>query len=192
MKKISTLLIAATCAVCAMAESDATVAETIAGTYQMASEGNCAYFKNYNPIENDELMITASSDGETVAVSYSNEAWGSASFESVAITETDGGYALEGDGTLSMAMNGNAPKQYAATFTATIDSDGKMLLAQIYAPSVMGGFSIDFTPSGGTSGIHSLSATSTESGSTFDLSGRRTDASYKGIVIRGGKMIIQK
>lgn len=172
---------------------DAPAVMKIAGTYQMASEGNCAYFKDYNPVANDELTITANADSETVTVSYANDAWGTASFENVTITyNDDGGYTLAGDGTWAMAMNGNAPKDYAASFTATINAGGKMIQAQILAPSVMGGFSLDFSPISDATTIKSATSTSFDSNCTFDLYGRRVDASYKGIVVRNGKKFIQK
>ena len=172
---------------------EAPVAYKIAGLYSMASEGNCAYFKNYNPIANDELTITTNADGETVAVSYANDAWGTATFETVTVTSIDdNGYTLEGEGTWAMAMNGNAPKDYAATFTATINADGEMTQAQILAPSVMGGFSLDFTPTSDATSIESVTSITTGNNFTYDLRGRRVDESYKGIVVKNGKKYMQK
>lgn len=171
-----------------------------AGTYKGGIYANAAYFKQYQPEQDQSVKITANDDLETVSVSFSNSTWGTFTYPSVAIaTGEDGAYTLSGEGNCAMPSmrDPSVVTDYASTLTGTITAEGT-LVAEFAIPGVMGGTTVLFNPADfdevfAASAIKTAAAgLQDEDTPAYNLSGVRVGASYKGIVIRNGKKFLQK
>lgn len=114
----------------------------IAGTYE--GYANVSFFGTpQGRYEKQTVSITAAEDGKTAALSYVSETWGSFSLEALTVAQADGGYTVSGDGTVSMGMQGQAPKDYEFTLAGTVSSLTDAALT-FTIPAVMGGLKIEF------------------------------------------------
>lgn len=117
------------------------------GTFYGETKAASTYFSSGFDGTNEEVVISANSDG-TVKVVHTNTAFPSTwTFDSVTVTESSGAYTFSGSGTVSMAMPGSTSttaSSYNATFFGTFGTDEK-LGATFTAPTVMGGTTVTFT-----------------------------------------------
>lgn len=124
-----------------------TSADKVTGVYEVHTAA--AFSKVPKPIENDGDKVTVTKVGDnTVNVIYAGKTWGAGTFEKVTVAASADGkeYAISGQGTMKMAMHGNAPKDYPATLKATVQEGKKVFNFKITVPDVMGGTVITLTP----------------------------------------------
>ena len=169
-------------------------AYAIADDYACDMDGVFAY----GTLESDSDTVSiAYIDTELVTLSYTSDTWGEFVIDSMEVVETDEGYTLAGVGTVSMDDHSGGTNDYEFDFEGTISLDLSDYTFVI-TMEIMGGTTITLTPVGSSDDETGISAVTVGTGSSvsdgaiYDLSGRRVDSSYKGIVIRNGKKYIQK
>lgn len=121
----------------------APVEMVLAGSYSGWTQADAAYFKAMVNNEVDKVVITDNDDA-TIKVVYTSGTWGTATFESVSVTEGNEGYVMESEGTVSMASHGGDAKDYDCVMKATISKDKSTYVFSFDIPSVMGGTQLTF------------------------------------------------
>ncbi len=127
-----------------VAETPATVsnADLIANLYKVNSYSQFMTFDKYQPTANQNLVILANDDKETVKVEFTSTAqtsWGSFTFPAIPVTKEGDTYVIEGEGTTQISNPRNpsaGASEYSATIAATI-TDG-IITGTITIPDVHG------------------------------------------------------
>ena len=175
------------------------VALNVVGTYKGGTYADALYFKKNSPTPDQSITITANEGYETVKISHVSETWGTFTYDAATVTDNgDGTYTISADnGNCAMPnMKTGAITDYVSTFSGTVANSE--LVADLAVPAVMGGTTLFFNPEDFenvyiAAGIETHFAEGSNSDEPiYNLSGARVDASYKGIVIKGGKKYIQK
>lgn len=167
MKKFYTTILT-TCILFAFAQA------AVADTYK--AWGSVSFMYSPNPMIDSNETVEVTSD----SIFFSSATWG------------DGRFGIaDGEGTMAMDNHRGGISNYAATISGSVDKGYVITL-----PSVMGGtvitVSFDFEEYEAVS-IQTLASNQTDDNvPVYNLSGARVDASYKGIVIKNGKKILQK
>ena len=91
------------------------------------------------------LTVTAEEGGETVAVSYTSDTWGTFTVTGAAVTESDGTYTVTGSGKTVMGMSADSQSEYDCTLSATVKSTEDFTFT-FDIPAVMGGLKITVQP----------------------------------------------
>ena len=76
--------------------------------------------------------------------------------------------------------------------TAGFDAEANETYYVFCNGSKLGFFGYVFTPSGSSTGISNVKKAETTDAPAYNLAGQKVDASYKGVVIKDGKKLIQK
>ncbi|MGN0222252.1 MAG: hypothetical protein ACI4BA_09085 [Prevotella sp.] len=165
------------------------------GSYTGGTYANATYFQKYLPAAEQTVSIKANEGFKTVTVSYTSETWGTFTFEAVSVTKNaDNSYSLAGEGACDMPnmQTGNVTN-YASDFNGTITNG--VLVAEFIVPAVMGGTTVLFNPADIdeviASGINNIRVEEAEL-PVYNMNGVRVDATYKGVVIKGGRKYNQR
>lgn len=138
-------------AACEKPEELVPVEQAAQGVYAGWTNATAAYFPDGMANEGDSIAVTAVKDG-VVKVDYHSTSWGTATFSSVTVSESEEAYVFqEAEGTIAISLGGSphgggaAPKEYAAILKqGVISKDKKTYEFVISAPAVMGGTTLTF------------------------------------------------
>ena len=97
-------------------------ATEVAGTYTGWSKAEFQYSPTPMVSDAQTLTVTAEEGGETVAVSYTSDTWGTFTVTGAAVTESDGTYTVTGSGKTVMGMSADSQSEYDCTLSATVKS----------------------------------------------------------------------
>ena len=97
-------------------------ATEVTGTYSGWSKAEFQYSPTPMVSNTQTLTVTAEEGGETVAVSYTSDTWGTFTVTGAAVTGTDGTYTVTGSGKTVMGMSADSQSEYDCTLSATIKS----------------------------------------------------------------------
>lgn len=120
-------------------------ATEVAGTYSGWSKAEFQYSPTPMVSNTQTLTVTAEEGGETVAVSYTSDTWGTFTVTGAAVTGTDGTYTVTGSGKTVMGMSADSQSEYDCTLSATIKSADDFTFT-FDIPAVMGGLKITVQP----------------------------------------------
>ena len=95
--------------------------------------------------ESQTITVTVEENGETVAVSYTSDTWGTFTVAGAAVAESDGTYTVTGSGKTVMGMSADSQSEYDCTLSATIKSADDFTFT-FDIPAVMGGLKITVQP----------------------------------------------
>lgn len=115
-------------------------ANEIAKTYTGNTEASSTYF-NGMTAENQTVTLTAITS-ETVKIDYTSDTWGTFAINDATVTKSGDVYTITGEGTSTMGMSGQEPKQYECNFTGTVNNGNADFT--FTCPAVMGGLNIHF------------------------------------------------
>ncbi|MDY5968574.1 MAG: hypothetical protein SPJ13_00950 [Bacteroidales bacterium] len=118
------------------------VSDKIAGNYN----GYTAATFSYSPramYTADEKVVVKSVGPKTVSVTLTSQTWGTATFNTVQVTEGSTA-ALNGSGTIAMPTMGGQVTNYDASIAGTITLDRGSADLNVNVPAVMGGVNIAF------------------------------------------------
>lgn len=167
-------------------------AYAIAGSYIGDLTGAFAY--GTLSTEGDTVVVDWE-DTATATVELNDTTWGYFLVEGAEVSETDSTYVLTGSGSVAMDNHAGGVSDYAFDFSGTISSD-LSTYTFVYTLEIMGGLTITVSNvSDEETGIQTVTVKTGTGGSSnavYDLSGRRVDSSYKGIVIKNGKKFVRK
>ncbi len=117
-------------------------ADEIAGEYT----GTMTMAMAYGTYSYEDQTVTITSEGETVAITYSGDL-GNCDLSGLAVTEEDGNYVIaETEVVFSMGMSADSVKEYACIVSASIATDLSDYSIVFYLPSVMGGTTLTLAP----------------------------------------------
>ncbi len=117
-------------------------ADVIAGDYS----GTMTMAMAYGTYSYEDQTVTITSEGETVAITYSGDL-GNCDLTGLVVSEEDGNYVIaETEVVFSMGMSADSVKEYACIVSATISSDLSDYAISFYLPSVMGGTTLTLVP----------------------------------------------
>lgn len=183
-----------------MGGTTVTCVEGSAPAYAIAADYACnssvVFAYDALSYENDTISIAYTS-ATTVDITYTNSTWGEFVVSDVEVTvDEDGSYAMTGEGTISMSMDGTNYSDYAFDFAASMAEDLSDYTFT-FTLEIMGTTTVTLTPyvasdDDDATGISTLKNTSIETDAVYNLAGKKVDASYKGIAIKNGKKYIQK
>ena len=120
-------------------------ATEVAGTYTGWSKAEFQYSPTPMVSETQTITVTVEENGETVAVSYTSDTWGTFTVTGAAVTESDGTYTVTGSGKTVMGMSADSQSEYDCTLSATIKSADDFTFT-FDIPAVMGGLKITVQP----------------------------------------------
>ena len=120
-------------------------ATEVAGTYTGWSKAEFQYSPTPMVSDAQTLTVTAEEGGETVAVSYTSDTWGTFTVTGAAVTESDGTYTVTGSGKTVMGMSADSQSEYDCTLSATVKSTEDFTFT-FDIPAVMGGLKITLQP----------------------------------------------
>ena len=140
----------------------------------------------------DRIRIYASAPANTWQVELFNGHWDGMveRFSAVALTEEDGSpressiFDLDALGyfeytiTDTFLTTNTVAQGWGGTFL--LNGDGNLTVTKVTLVQ------------GGASGIETIKAVNVKNGAVYNLSGQKVDASYKGVVIKNGKKMLQK
>lgn len=117
----------------------------VPGTYEGYSKAVAQYFPQGMLSDDQALTITAEKDG-TYTVNYTSSSFGTFTITGVTATSANGGekFTLAGEGKTVMGMDESSAKEYACTFTGSVDAAKEAPEFTFKVPAVMGGLTISF------------------------------------------------
>ncbi len=98
------------------------------------------FFNNVTITDNKNLTVTANEDG-TVNVDYSSNSFGTFSVTGAEVVKSGDSYSVNGDGVISLGMNGANENEYNFTLSAILDGNEKAFTFNL---GIMGGVEIVF------------------------------------------------
>lgn len=116
-------------------------ADCAAGTYTGYTATSCAYFQN-NYADDETLTITKHEEGLSLDFPSS---MGHFAVGQLAVAEKNGGYAVEGSGSVAMGM-GASTNEYPFTLQGTVDASKSEYEFTFTVPAVMGGMTVVLHP----------------------------------------------
>lgn len=182
-----------------MGGTTVTCVEGLAPAYAIADDYICnssvVFAYGSYTYESDTISIAYTS-ATTIELTYTNSTWGEFVVSDVEVSVADdGSYSMTGSGTVSMSMGSSAASDYAFDFEGTMSEDLSDYTFT-FTLEIMGTTTVTLTPyvasEDETDGISSVKNSDAEDGAVYNLAGKKVDASYKGIVIKNGKKVIQK
>lgn len=116
-------------------------ADRVAGAYTGYTATSCAYFQN-NYADGETLTITKTENGLSLDFPSS---MGTFAVDGLVVAEKDGGYAVQGAGSVAMGM-GAATNSYPFTLQGTVNAVKDDFEFTFTVPAVMGGMTVVLHP----------------------------------------------
>lgn len=117
---------------------------TLSGDYKGWSSSSFIYTQTPIVTPDQTVNISVTADGKAT-ITYNSDTWGKTTITDASVVLQNGTYTISGQGTSSMAMGNQDPKDYECTLTGTISQDKKTVNLTFTLPAVMGGTTITFT-----------------------------------------------
>lgn len=133
-------------------------------------------------------------------IEYTDATWGTFNVVATVEYDSDGNYSISGEDSIYVSSYSNS---YYVVLSGSISADLTDWSIVFTLPDVMGGTAVTVVPAAATddstddstddetSGISAVEANA-ETGTSYNLSGAKVNDSYKGIVIKNGKKLLQK
>lgn len=183
-----------------MGGTKVTLVEGDAPAYELLEETGVGYYYSEASMSMTYGSYALSTDSVTISyvsttqatVEYTDDTWGTFSVVATVSYDDDGNYSLSGEDSIYVSSYSNS---YYVVLSGTIVSNLSDWSIVFTLPDVMGGTTVLLTPVGATDdsteGISAVEA-DTESSTVYSILGAKVNDSYKGIVIKNGKKLLQK
>lgn len=171
-----------------LVEGDAPAFE-ILGEY--ASDASMTMAYGSMDLSSDTVEVTYVSATQAT-IEYTDSTWGTFNVVATVEYDSDGNYSISGEDSIYVSSYG---KSYYVVLSGTINASLEDWSIVFTLPDVMGGTAVTVVPAAATddetTGISAVEA-ATEGGAVYSISGAKVNDSYKGIVIKNGKKVLQK